>query len=202
LGGTAASHAINAINPGTNNITWSGTVTHSAVGVQGNGTDGFGNTGIQTNLLAAGTYSLSFYIRTNSARDERLAGASKDGDLYTFNPRTAAGQTVGSIRTGIANIITPAFGNSSGAVALGRPSTGQIFSYRNGSYIGGVNAGLGGDLAGIPLYIMAQNNDGTAAGFSNRVFSFAHIGNLGSSSNQTGLQNALITYQTSLARNV
>jgi hypothetical protein len=201
LGGTAASHAINAINPGTNNITWSGTVTHSAVGVQGNGTTGFGNTGIIANSIPANNYSMSYYVRTNSARDESLGGASKDGSLFTFNPRTAGGQTGCSIRTGVLNILTPALGNSSGAVCCARPSTAQIASHRNGSNVGSVNAGLGADLAGIPLYILAINGDGTAQGFSNRVVSFAHFGKLGGLQ-QNNFQNALITYQTSLGRNV
>lgn len=48
LGGNAGGHAINWRNPGTNNITWNGTLTHNVDGVRGDGSTGYGNTGYST----------------------------------------------------------------------------------------------------------------------------------------------------------
>lgn len=205
LGGVANSHAINAISPGTHDITWYGTITHNSVGVTGDGTTGYGDCNFITNSIPINLYSMTFYSRTNSQRDEALAGATKDGDLYTFNPRGSVadfGRTFGSLRTGVANIITPALGNSSGAVAITRPSTAVMYSVRNGTQVGSFSQGLGSSLANINMYLLAVNNNGTAVAPSNRNISFASFGNLGGLTTQNNFQNELITYQTALARNV
>lgn len=51
VGGTAGSHAINWKNPSSYLITWIGTLTHNATGVKGNGSTGYGDTGISPSVL-------------------------------------------------------------------------------------------------------------------------------------------------------
>ena len=46
IGGTAAAHAINWIDPSAYLISWTGTLTHDASGVKGDGSTGYGDTGI------------------------------------------------------------------------------------------------------------------------------------------------------------
>lgn len=58
IGGTAASHAINWKSPGTYNITWNGTLTHNANGVTGDGSTGYGNTGILARTAGTNDYGL------------------------------------------------------------------------------------------------------------------------------------------------
>lgn len=57
MGGSAASHSFNLVNPDRGRITWVGGLTHNANGVTGNGTSGFGKTGIKFagNLSGGGT---------------------------------------------------------------------------------------------------------------------------------------------------
>lgn len=61
VGGTAASHAINWKSPSTNLITWNGGVTHDANGVRGNGTTGYGDTGLSMSTITFGSAGMGFY---------------------------------------------------------------------------------------------------------------------------------------------
>jgi hypothetical protein len=68
LGGVGASNAINALSPGTNDITFSGGWTQGASGSQGDGTSGYGNTyfnpyvSASTSNMAYGWYNnLDFF---------------------------------------------------------------------------------------------------------------------------------------------
>ena len=67
VGGSASAHSVNLRNPGTNNITWTGGVTHSSTGALGNGTTGFGDDGF---VLSVGqtlnNSGFSFYSGTNN----------------------------------------------------------------------------------------------------------------------------------------
>nr|WP_290224360.1 hypothetical protein [Trichocoleus desertorum] len=77
LGGTAASHAINWKSPGTYNLTYIGTISHSANGVQASGSGSAANT--EYNFASAGLLTrsahLACYSRTNIAETSCDMGA-------------------------------------------------------------------------------------------------------------------------------
>jgi|GEM_PF-5248352 hypothetical protein len=58
IGGTAATHAVNARNPGTNTITWHGAMTHNAKGSQTDGATGYGDPGLTANTAGSNDYGL------------------------------------------------------------------------------------------------------------------------------------------------
>lgn len=68
VGGDATKHSYNLKNTAQYQITWSGTVTHNANGITGNGTDGFG---ISLNPSSASmdgsNYHLAIYSRSSGA---------------------------------------------------------------------------------------------------------------------------------------
>lgn len=64
VGRNATSHSFNLINPRLWRITWNGTVTHNINGIQSNGSNGYGNTGIQIQNFSQFNVSVGSYRRT------------------------------------------------------------------------------------------------------------------------------------------
>jgi hypothetical protein len=58
VGGNAVAHSFNLVDPNRGRITWVGGVTHTSGGVTGNGTNGYGKTGIKL----AGPSDLDTYV--------------------------------------------------------------------------------------------------------------------------------------------
>jgi hypothetical protein len=89
LGGTAASHAVNWRNPGTNTITWSGTVTHNANGILGNGSTGYGNTGIQLTSAMQNSNAAATYVTSASSGGYLGSNRVGQGVSIKFGPANA-----------------------------------------------------------------------------------------------------------------
>jgi len=107
LGGVSGSIGINAKNPGTYNITWYGGITFSSNGIQGNGTTGYGNTGILPSALD-NTPAINVYNRTSSARNEILVGQTGDNNSSFFNPRSTTSNRVnGTVKGGVSYWLAP-----------------------------------------------------------------------------------------------
>jgi hypothetical protein len=200
LGGVQNSHAINGKNPGTNNLVFSGGWTHNASGMTGNGTTGFANTGINDNTLGL-TRHISIYSRTNSISGAVDMGCYAPSTYGTYlQLRFNDGSAVGTkLVLGIFPSQFREIGqtDSSGFFIGTKPSTKQI--YQNGvlKYNGG-NTTDG--YANFPIYIAAQNYNGTAGSFSSRQYCFTSVGTDISSVAIT-FSTIINTYQTALSRN-
>lgn len=96
VGGTAGAHSINLKTPGTRSITWSGTVTHDANGIVGDGATGSGNCGFNLNNvtnslgnIALGCFTTNIVNASDawgfgsSGADHRIASRS-NGSAYGF----------------------------------------------------------------------------------------------------------------------
>ena len=68
VGGTATSHSYNLKDTTKFQITWNGGLTHSSNGVTPNGTNGYGDTGINSSTLSISVNSIhiSSYLKTNN----------------------------------------------------------------------------------------------------------------------------------------
>ena len=64
VGRNSVSHSFNLIDPRKWRLTFSRTITHNANGITSNGSDGYGNTGIQINNLSQFNFSMGSYRRT------------------------------------------------------------------------------------------------------------------------------------------
>lgn len=80
VGGTASQHKYNLKNTAQYQITWYGGLTHNANGVTGSGTNGYGDTFLNNNVLAQNDNHLSVYIRTS--------GGNTGNDLSSWNGST------------------------------------------------------------------------------------------------------------------
>jgi hypothetical protein len=207
VGGSSASHSYNLKNPAEYQITWSGTVTHDANGITGDGIDGYGDTNLAGNLLFQNNQHLSIYSRTNSsvtATDigaEIAAGGTK-GSHFSIRTAAASNPTrfaASATQTSVNNLVT----NTQGLFAVSRTtSTNQVF-FRN-TAIQANSAAVNSESLTFPetITIGARKSGASVVDYSTRNYAFASIGK-GLTLAQVGRLYAIVQeFQTTLGRNV
>lgn len=211
VGGTASTHKFNFMNSADTDaafrILFNGTVTHTSNGVQGNGTNGFLDTRLNTSTnLTKTSAHLSLYIRNNPAVPvgrydmgnalDLAMGSNPTYLISRYNNGIAfLGLADSSYGTGAASTNSIGFWN--GATNGGAT---QVF-YKNGvSYVSGT-AGAG-SFANNNLYIGAANGGGTAVFFTDREYAFCSIGDGLSGAQASTFYNLVQALQTTLGRQV
>lgn len=202
IGGTAASHAINAKSPGTYNITWNGTLTHSSYGVTGDEATGYGNTGILASTVLAQTGHIAEYVGTKARLGSRIdvgAYSTSESSYITFaslaTSYVANGRWCGNEFGLNANA-------ARGRYILNRQSSSSIYLMYNGVK-GTVNTtSISSSAPGYNIYISALNNSGTASLFSSPQFRLVSIGGALTDSQCSSLDTAMQALQVSLGRSV
>ena len=205
VGGTATTHSRNLYNAAdadaAKRITWAGAITHNSNGVQGNGTNGIGNTFINQLNEFPTNFTIILYSRTNQVRSEVEFGGIpgftggvelvlkwSDNNTYYFarTPQLSAG-----------NIITNTqgfyvFKRSGNNITIKRNNV-TIFSTTNPS-----NVNFNGNM-----YILGRNNNGATQSPSSKQFTHFEFMNFATDDAQdTALFNAVIAKETALGRNV
>jgi hypothetical protein len=211
VGGTASTHKFNFMNSADTDaafrILFNGTVTHTSNGVQGNGTNGFLDTRLNTSTnLTKTSAHLSLYIRNNpdvpvgrydmgNALDT-VMGSNPTYLISRYNNGIAFfGLADSSYGTAAASTNSIGFWN--GATNGG---TTQVF-YRNGTSYATGTAGAG-SFANNNLYIGAANGGGLAVFFTDRQYAFSSIGDGLSGAEATTFYNLVQGLQTTLGRQV
>lgn len=110
MGGSASSHAVNAKTPGTFNITWSGTITHDANGITGNGSTGVGNSGFNCATSGGSGFtstsaSFGFYVRSGFNSAQIIGGDSANIYIYA-NTSTSINYTTGGASRNVTTTLT------------------------------------------------------------------------------------------------
>lgn len=206
IGATAASHAINAFSPGTYNITWTGTVTHDSNGPKGDGTTGYGNTGLtpssvfSSNDIFVGLYSFTQYGPEQSGSDWKsdcgCVGSGTGTIDISINRNYIDGLRIGinGSPTNYANLIE----NTKGCFIMKRNS-GYVSSFRKGyRYL--YRSSTATTAPNVNLYILARNENGSVSGRSKRGLSFAAFGEGLTDAEATLLDGYITTLQNSLSR--
>ena len=210
VGGTASTHRWNFMDArdldAAYRLAFSGTITHSSNGVQGNGTNGFSDTRLNTltNLTKTSSH-LSVYVRNNSNSGQpydignaadAFMGATPTYLITRYSSNTAfIGIADTSYGTGVSS--TDSRGFWTGATNGG--STQKL--YKNGVSVVTGTASAGG-FANNNLYIGAGNANGTASFFTDKQYAFASIGNGLTDTDATNLYNLTQQLQTTLGRQV
>jgi len=216
VGGSSSAHAVNLKQPGTFNLTFNGTWTHAATGIKGNGTDAYANTAYipRTNLMqfssAIGLYSRDNpTLATNEYRV--MMGVQKAGidtALTYYNAGgadrlfgTAGSNTNSGYNEGVLQNPKTSYNR---LLVVSRTANNSIKMYRNGSQVGATNTNttVENNPETYSVYIGAQNVDGSAAYNSNIEFAFAFMGDGLDDTNVNNLNDAVVTFETALSRNV
>ena len=213
VGGTSTTTKYNLVNPSTYTITWNGGATFASTGVKGNGTNSYGRTGLIMSTFygtvptITTSNSMSVYSRTSSTGDDTECGTTSGGQ--------PAFQVLCQRNTG--NCIWDNYNSSNGRVNAGvfdstglfltsRTSQTSMKGFRNAtSFATNTSTATTTDISTTlnkELYILAQNNNGTAASYTNRELAFYHWGAGLSDAEVSTFYTIVQTFQTTLSRNV
>jgi hypothetical protein len=196
IGGVANSHAINAVNPGTFTMQWSGGITHNANGATGNGVNGIGNTQwVQNVQTTTGNTTLGFYM-TLSGNQAFDLGRQVAGGFLGMNNYNAATNFRAAINAGLGNFQTNMSGQT-GFYGLTRNNGTQV------SYISPNNAGTTGantetaSLATSAVQVMTLGGFGS---FSTKTYGTFVIGKGLTLLELQNLRTAINTFNNTIGR--
>jgi len=191
VGGTAGSHKFNWKDlrdvDAAFRLIYSGTVTHSANGMQGNGTTGYANTFYNNPTLKR---SLGYYVNTlgNTGVIELDMGSLTGANGFYLSNRVFNNFIYSSIGTSNAfyvGAVPKGFYNSS-------VEAGNQFISVNGSVIGRT-AYLVNPSDTNSITIGSRNADGAIAFFSNKRFGFSYIAGSFFTESQSIQQSQIVT---------
>lgn len=202
LGGTTNSHAINAVNLSSFNLSFNGGWVHSSTGALGNGTDAWADTNYNTLSNGSSTdFSISMYNRTANGFD---AEAYPFGNFDGSNICALRGDSsdnvgyAGRLNADIRNTI--ATSTEQGHMIMCFTADTKNGTYNGGSYFAqGISAS--GTLCNNNMYLNTLNLIGSTYQFATVEFCFFHMGQSMSSSEQATFATIINNFQTSLSRN-
>lgn len=204
IGGTEATHAINAVNPGTYNLTFEGSPTQSANGFGAlDGTTQYARTGIVDSVVfSINNIHLSALSATNSTGSQKAyVGANVGASSQRSNLQYLAASSVNTFDTytgGGARVVGTA--NQTNGFWLGsRIATNDSKLYLNAVQDGTIGA-TAGTQPNIEFYLGAWNNNGAPGLFSDFLYKFHSIGTGLTAAKVASLNSALTVLQNVLGR--
>ena len=209
VGGTADTHKYNLKDPQDTDaafrLTYTGTITHSANGMQGDGSTGIADTQYTPSVeQTLNDRHFSMYSRTNSEE----AGY----DMGSYNTAVNADGGIGARWSG--NIFYPIMNSTSAYYsAANSDSTGFFVANRQTGNSGNlegykfntrvVNTSVTDVLSAAPMGLMGRQSIGTPnSGFTTRQYAFFSMGAGLTQTQQGDMYTAVQAFQTTLGRNV
>jgi hypothetical protein len=201
VGGNARSHSFNLINTSLYQITFVGGVTHSANGIQGNGTNGYANTNLLGSALPQNDNHLAVYIRTNATDANYDIGTAITGTrVLGFRSRNGAGN-IEAYNNDI-TLITAANAFPTGLQLHQRTASNAVAFYVGNGGLMSSNTSVSTGTIAFNILIGSVNISGSPSGFNARQYAFSSMGQSLNSAERTDFYNAINQYQTILNRNV
>lgn len=199
IGGTAAAHALNLASTGAYGMTFLASPTHSANGIDFNGSNQYANTGLRTeSLYASGDKSLFIYA-DNTGGANWLYGQWNAGSGYVGLRKLSDESITGAGLNAFTGTLSIAGTNKCSSIDMNGP-TGKIYSDTVNVYVGAdssTTAPIGemylGGLNYFNGYDMLYPN-----AFRCKLFA---IGTHMNDAEHAAIHNAITAYQTALGRN-
>jgi hypothetical protein len=208
IGGTAASHAVQGMSPGTYNLTFNGGWTQNVSGATPNGTNAYANTSVVPSTpgftLSGG--SVGVYCGTDASTGCAVGSTgTANGALALFpvllNPTKQIATTFWNNTVGAYSVTTVP--DALGLISIARSgSTSTVQFYRRGGFVSSQNHSAL-SLSNVSTYLGANNQFNTTINnYSTyrQQFTYLYGGTLTTSQMST-LNDIIQTYQTSLGRN-
>ena len=195
VGGTNAQHAWNLKNTAQYKITWYGGVTSSSNGITGNGTNAYGDTFLNNNVMSQNNAHISVYSRTNT---QNFAC-----DIGSWNSQFGL-----AIYTGYLNNIRMSLNSSTLALLSNTNSQGFYLGSRLVS--NSINIQKNSTqtptssvvVTPITTSVKILRPGDFAGEYTNRNLAFASIGDGLTDTEAANFYTAVQTFQTTLGRNV
>lgn len=186
-----AATEINAANPGTYNITWYNSPTHTSLGIKGNGSNQYGDTGFQPALIAnINDFGLSV--------DVGLTGGGLDMGSNSYAHINSSSSSYTYILGGLGSSVNGT-ANTIGLRTVVRRSSNDLEAYVNG-VTEGTDTTLSGSLNNLPLFLMCRNQNGNASFLSTKRYRFFAIHRGMTTQEAVDLNDAVSKYNTTLGR--
>lgn len=210
VGGTATSHKWNLKDPQDTNaafrLTFTGGWTHSSTGALPNGTNGYANTffNLSTNFTSANKGSVGGYWRTAIPNGNYYLGVNDPvgGNNSRFWIRHVGIPNKDYYAGAITVLRDTTVTDYSGFSAMSRRSTTDMFAIkRDGTYIT-LTTSVTIGFSNRTLPFAAQDSSGVYGSFSNAEIALGYISDDIIQAEMTSLRTAVITFQTTLGRNV
>ena len=199
VGGTAGKHSYNFMNTAQYQITWNGGITHTSNGVQGNATNGYGDTGLNDNsVLSLNNAHISIYSRTNKEAlmcDIGIRDAGVSSGVRIFS------KYIGNFYASMHNDDTPIVnaGTSQGLFLSNRVGSTETRNFQNSTLkLLTVNSITKNSLN---IYICGSNS-GFPQFLSDRQYALSSIGDGLTDTEAANFYTAVQTFQTTLGRQV
>lgn len=206
VGGVATSHKYNLLNTAQYALTFNGTWTHSANGMQPDGTTGYAATGfIPANVYSSLTdvgftvcVNLTSY-KASSTEYGAYQSLTQENGLYL---RSGAVLSVNSDEGASIINVAGTYTDATGVWTSSRTSSNSHVLYRNGSVFASNTATQpASSLPTVQTYIGAGNTaGGAAAGFSNHRYSMIVIHKGLTAQEAADLNTLIANYETALSR--
>ena len=217
VGGTATAHKYNLKDPrdvdAAFRLAFTGTVTHTANGAQGNGVNGYADSFFipNNNGLTVNDNHLSLYSRTAAESgtgqffDIGSGNASGTTDLQgMFTRRSALYGSTGGYDSGNFNNNRITYTSTDGSgFFLGKVNsdlTSKLF--RNGTQVASKTITNQAGLSSFKNFILGYNESPATIYYSPKQFAFASMGTGLSDTDATNYYNLVQQFQTSLGRQV
>ena len=210
VGGTAATHKFNLVNPVDTNeayrLTFATGWTHSSTGMLPNGTSSFANTFFipSTNLTDSNNH-LSYYSRTDAVAANVCEVGSYNNAIPAFQFFGMQIKYTGNLflcANGVSPYPTVSNTNSQGFYLMTKNgSSTQLNAFRNATKV--ITNGITGiGISTTNVYIGAFNNNGTASNYTTKQCAFSSIGTGLTDTDVSNLYTAVQAFQTTLGRQV
>ena len=210
VGGTASSHKWNLKDPQDTNaafrLTFTGGWTHSSTGALPNGTNGYANTffNLSTGFTSANKGSTGGYWRTALPNGNYFFGVNDPvgGINSRFWIRNAGVPNKDHYAGGLIVLRDTTITDYSGFSAMCRRSTTDMFAIkRDGTYITLATSVTTG-FSNRSLPFAALDSSGVYGSFSNAEIALGYISDDITQAEMTSLRTAVVTFQTTLGRQV
>lgn len=199
IGGTSLSHAGNLKNPSTFQANFYGGMTHDQYGIVGNTLNGYMANNYSYSGANKDSFSVGYYARNTFLSTIFYFGATQSSRIEIYNEPNIIYWAVNSTTETYLSGQTDA--NKKGLYVVDRNASNSKKLYKNGSQISS-DTDTSTSFPVGDVYVLARSTSTGAQNYSAGTCSFFFIGRSFNSSEQTIINNAITTFQTTLGRNV
>jgi hypothetical protein len=200
VGGTPDSHKFNLKDISLYTIIWSGSVTHNSNGITGNGTNAYGDTGLNENsVLTLNNSHISIYQRNILSTPSNVsmgAGASGFSRFY-LNFGGSNYSTLQGTSQAISTVVTP----QRGMFIMSRTNSSQFIRKQNDLPVETLTNSAG-SKNNSTFILLANNQPAAPNEWSLANLAFSSIGDGLTDTEATNLYTAVQRFQTTLGRQV
>lgn len=201
IGGTANSHKYNLKDPRDLDeafrVTWSGNISHTPNGVQGDASTGYGDTQYSGVLGGMGCYTL-----TGGDRPDICMGRDLGSVRNLISPNWANGTYWDAVNFTNTRITTTPTWSTPGWLSFSYAPGIDLFAMRQGTVYTNGSTPSTPYFSGASIHILGSNRGVNPSYRSSRVYSFFTLSSFLTRSEAAVDYTVINTYQTALGRHV